>query len=132
MLSLSPATTSFSTFHSSTTAIPIEITSQIIDYVIADAQLLPIGGGVDMRRAHHPVASISHALQTTYLGRPYPTTAKGRTATPVHLHLGEALYFNDLRTLAAFFQEGLGQDIALLRKVRFLSISYIDHHAATD
>ncbi|PMD64524.1 uncharacterized protein K444DRAFT_660315 [Hyaloscypha bicolor E] len=115
-----------------TTAIPAEITSQIIECVIADAQLLPIGGGVGMRRAHHPVASASHALRTTYLSHPYPTTAKHRTAAPIHLNLGEALYFNDLRTLAAFFQEGPGQDIALSRKVRFLSISYVDHHAATD
>jgi hypothetical protein len=116
---LSPPPTTFSTFHSSTTAIPAEITSQIIECVIAEAQLLPMGGGVGMRRAHHPVASTSHVLRTNYLSHPYPTTAKHRTTAPIHLNLGEALYFNDLRTLAAFFQEGPGQDIALLHKVRF-------------
>ncbi len=59
-------------------------------------------------------------------------TAKHKTTTPIHVNIGEALYFNDLRTSAAFFREGPGQDIALLRKVRFLSISYLDDHAATD
>ena len=113
MSTLSPTSTGFSTFHSSTTAIPAEITSHIIEYVIADTQLLPMGGGVGMRRAHHPVASTSHAMRTNYLRHPFPTTAKHRTTAPIHLNLGEALYFNDLRTLAAFFQEGPGQDIAL-------------------
>jgi hypothetical protein len=67
-----------------------------------------------------------------YLGHPYLTTAKHRTTALIHLNLGEALYFNDIRTLATFFQEGPSQDIALLYKVRFLSISYVDDHAATD
>ena len=132
MPTLSPTITSFSTFHSSTTAIPAETTSQIIECVIVDAQLLPMGGGVGMRRAHHPVASTSHALRTNYLNHPYPTTAKHRKTALIYLNLSEALYFNDLRTLAAFFREGLGEDLALLRKVRFLSISYVDYHAATD
>ncbi len=132
MSALFPTTTSFSTFHSRKAAIPAEITSHIIEYVIADAQLLPMGGGVGIRRAHHPLASTSRALRTNYLSHPYPVTAKHRTTAPIRLHLGEALYFNDLRTLAAFFQEGPSQDIALLHKVRFLSISYVDDQAATD
>ena len=132
MSAISSTPTSFSTFHSGTTTIPAEITSHIIECVIADTQLLPMGGGVGIRRAHHLLASTSHALRTNYLRHPYPTTAKHKTTAPIHLNLGEALYFNDLRTLAAFFQEGPGQDIALLHKVRFLSISYVDHHAATD
>jgi hypothetical protein len=72
-------------------------------------------------------------LRIIYLGHPYPTTAKHRaTAPPIHVNVGEALYFNDPRALAAFFREGPDRDIALLRKVRFLSISYLDDHAATD
>jgi hypothetical protein len=98
MSAISSTPTSFPTFHSGTTTIPAEITSHIIEYVIADTQLLPMGGGVGMRRAHHPLASTSHALQTNYLRHPYPTTAKHRTTAPIHLNLGEALYFNDLRT----------------------------------
>jgi hypothetical protein len=131
MSALSLAKQSFSTFHSNTTAIPVEITSQIIGYAIADTQLLPMGGGVGMRRAHHPVASVSGALRMIYLSLPYPTTAKHKATAPIHLNIGEALYFNDLRTLAAFFREGPGRDSALLPKVRFLSISYLDDHAAT-
>jgi hypothetical protein len=67
-----------------------------------------------------------------YLVQPYPAAAKHRTTAPIHLNIGDALYFNDLRTLAAFFREGPGQDIAVLRSIRSLSISYLDDHAATD
>jgi len=131
MSALSLTKQSFSTFYSNTAAIPAEITSQIIGYIIADTQLLPMGGGVGIRRAHHPVASISGALQIIYLSLPYPTTAKHKATAPIHLNIGKALYFNNLRTLAAFFQEGPSQDTALLHKVRFLSISYLNNHTAT-
>lgn len=67
-----------------------------------------MGGGVGMCRAYYPVASTSHALRTNYLSYPYLITAEYRIAALIHLNLGEALYFNDLRTLAAFFQEGPG------------------------
>jgi hypothetical protein len=60
-----------------------------------------------------------------------PTRRKAKLKDPPPVQ-AMATYFNDLRTLAAFFQEGPGQDIALLHQVRFLSISYIDDHAATD
>jgi hypothetical protein len=106
---------------------------RVIEYVIADAQQLLMGGGVGIRRAHHPVASTSHALRANYLSYPCPTTTtKHRTTAPIYHNLGKALYFNDLRTLAAFVQEGPVQDIALLHKVRFLSIPYVENHAATD
>jgi hypothetical protein len=81
------------------------ITSYIIKYAIADTQPLPIGGGVGMRRAHHPIASVSRTLRMIYLYHLYPTTAKHSIIAPIHLNIGEALYFNDLRTLAAFFRE---------------------------
>jgi hypothetical protein len=90
-----------------------------------------MGGGVGMRSTHHPVASISCTLRMIYLGLPYPTTAKHKATTPIHLNISEALYFNDLWTLATFFREGPGRDTALLNKVRFLSISYLDDHATT-
>jgi hypothetical protein len=122
MSTLSPTTTSFSTFHSSTTTIPAKMTSHIIEYKITDAQLLLIGSGVGIRRAHHPVTSTSHALRMNYLSHPYPITAKHRTTAPFHLNLDEALYFNDLRNLASIFQEDPGQDIPLLHKVWFHSI----------
>jgi hypothetical protein len=131
MSAFSLANLSFSTFYSNTTAIPAEITSQIIEYVITDTQLLPIGGGVGIRRAHHPVASISGALRMIYLSLLYPTTAKHKATTLIHLNIGEALYFNNLQTLAAFFREGPSRDSALLPKVRFLSISYLNDHATT-
>ena len=71
MSALSLANQRFSTFHSNTAAIPAEITSQIIGYAIADTQLLPMGGGVGMRRAHHPVASISGEEETFRWGNSY-------------------------------------------------------------
>jgi hypothetical protein len=57
--------------------------------------------------AHHPVASVSGALRMIYLSLPYPTTAKHKATTPIHLNIGEALYFNDFRTLVAFFRKVL-------------------------
>jgi hypothetical protein len=66
-----------------------------------------------------------------YLVQPYPAAAKHRTA-PIYLNISDALYFNDLWTLAAFFGEGPGQDIAVLRNIRSLSISYLDDHATID
>jgi hypothetical protein len=89
-----------------------------------------MGGGVGMRRAHHPEASVSGALQMIYLSLLYPTIAKHKAIAPIHLNIGEALYFNDLRTLAVFFREGPSRDTALLHKVRFLSILYLDDYAA--
>ena len=58
--------------------------------------------------------------------------ASPKATAPIHLNIGEALYFDDLRILAAFFRDGPGRDSALLPKVRFLSISYLDDHTATD
>ncbi|KAH6675960.1 hypothetical protein B0J14DRAFT_587719, partial [Halenospora varia] len=105
------------------------ILSTILNYVIADAQPLPLGGGVRAHRAHHPIASVSHSLRSIYLDHPYPISAEDNATAPVRLHIGEALEFSDLITLAAFFQGGL--DATTLHKVRFLSISYPDNHTAT-
>jgi hypothetical protein len=97
MPAISFARQSFSTFHGNTTAIPAEITSHIIKYTIADTHPLLMGSGVGIRRAHHAVASVSHAVRMIYLGHPYPSAAKHRTTTPIHLNIGEALSFNDPR-----------------------------------
>jgi hypothetical protein len=122
----------FSTFHSCTRAHPNEITSHIITYVNADTQPSPLGGGVNMRKAHQPVASVSRALRMIYLNHPYrPAVARAQKA-PISLSIGEALYFSDLQTLAAFFQAGPGRNGAFLQTVRFISISYLDDHAAND
>ena len=109
MPAISFARQSFSTFHGNTTAIPAEITSHIIKYTIADTHPLPMGGGVGIRRAHHAVTSVPRAVRMIYLGHPYPSAAKHRITTPIHLNIGEALSFNDLQTLAAFFREGPGR-----------------------
>lgn len=122
-------TRNFHTFHSNTTAVPAEITTQILNYVIDDAQPLPLGGGVTTHRAHHPVASVSQSLRSIYLDHPYPISVEDNATTSVRLRIGEALEFSDLITLAAFFQGG--PDITTLRKVRFLSISYLDDYTAT-
>jgi len=121
----------FHTFRSNTTFIPAEITSRILGYVVADSRPSPLGGGVRTHAAHHPVASVSRAIRSIYLNHPYSTSTEGREITPVKLRIGEALEFSDLRTLAAFFEDGPGRDATILQHVQFLSISYIDDHTAT-
>lgn len=121
----------FYTFHNYTTAIPAEITSQILGYIIADARPPPLGGGVRTHVAHHPVASVSRAFRSIYLNHPYSTSTKDRETTPVKLRIGEALEFSDLKTLSAFFEYGPGRDATTLHNVRFLSVSYLDDESAT-
>jgi hypothetical protein len=115
---------SFSTLHSLTTALPAEITLQIIKYVSAGTQLDLMGGGLGSHRVYHPIASVSRALRRLYLSQPYSTA-------PVRYNIGEVLHFNDLQTLASFFREGPGQHAALLLVVRYISVSYVDDHAAS-
>ncbi len=121
----------FHTFHSNTTAIPAEITSQILGYIVADARPSPLGGGVRTHAAHHPVASVSRAFRSIYLNHPYSTSTEGRETTPAKLRIGEALEFSDLKTLSAFFEHGPGRDATTLHNVRFLSVSYLDDENAT-
>ena len=119
----------FYTFHSNTTAVPAEITTQILNYIVADAQPLPLGGGVATHSTHHPIASVSQTLRSIYLDLPYLPSTNGRATAPVKLRIGDALDFSDLRTLAAFFEDGPGRDARILHKVRFLSVSYLDNSA---
>ncbi|KAG4429166.1 hypothetical protein IFR05_015355 [Cadophora sp. M221] len=126
-----PTPSSFDTFHGYTTAIPTELTIQILGYIMSDARPLPLGGGVRTHAAHHPFASVSRAFRSIYLSYPYSTSTKRRETTPVKLRIGEALEFCDLRTLAAFFEDGPGRDTTILQHVQFLSISYIDDNTAT-
>ncbi|PMD60971.1 uncharacterized protein K444DRAFT_628993 [Hyaloscypha bicolor E] len=57
-------------------------------------------------------------------------TTDGATA-PVKLRIGEALEFNDQRTLVAFFEDGPGGDAITLYNVRLLGVSNLDDHTAT-
>lgn len=82
-----------------------------------------------MRRAHHPIASVSRALRHLYLSQPYPTRAEDRAMAPVRCSIGGALYFDDLQTLASFFQEGPGRDTTLLCRVMCIAITYLDGRA---
>jgi hypothetical protein len=120
-----------STFHSSSTAVPTEITDKIIQYVIADSQPLPLGGGVTARKAHHPVASVSQTLRSIYLNRLHHTLDKTKRRAKHQFKIGETLEFSDLGTMAAFFRDGPGQDNATLQGIRFLSISYLDNDTLT-
>ncbi|KAL5320209.1 hypothetical protein ACEPPN_011010 [Leptodophora sp. 'Broadleaf-Isolate-01'] len=126
-----PTPSSFDTFHGYTTTIPTELTIQILGYIMSDARPSPLGGGVRTRAVHHPVASVSRAFLSIYLNHSYSTSTKGRETTPIKLRISEALEFCDLRTLAAFFEDGPGRDARILQHVQFLSISYIDDHTAT-
>ena len=121
----------FDTFHSNTTALSTEITTQILGYIIADARPSPLGGGVRTHAAHHPVASVSRAFRSIYVNHPYSTSTEGRETTPARLRIGEALEFSDLKTLSAFFEHGPGRDATTLHNVRFLSVSYLDDENAT-
>ncbi|PVH76119.1 hypothetical protein DL98DRAFT_592576 [Cadophora sp. DSE1049] len=121
----------FDTFHSNTTALSTELTTHILSYIVVDARPSPLGGGVRTHAAHHPVASVSRAFRSIYLNHPYSTSTKGRETTLVKIRIGEILEFCDLRTLAAFFDDGPGRDVIMLQHIQFLSISYIDDHTAT-
>ncbi|KAH8663698.1 hypothetical protein BGZ60DRAFT_74150 [Tricladium varicosporioides] len=118
-------------FHSNTTVVPAEITTQILSYIVADARPLPLGGGVTTHSTHHPIASVSQTFRSIYLDHPYSTSTTSRATALVKLRIGEVLEFSDLRTLAAFFEDGPGQDTTTLHNIRFLSISYLDDDAAT-
>ncbi|KFY03928.1 hypothetical protein V490_00044, partial [Pseudogymnoascus sp. VKM F-3557] len=132
MTTLSSAAYSFSNFHGYKIEVPTEIAAHIIQYVIAGAQQLSLGGSTTVRRTHHPVASVSRILRSIYLNHPYPTIAKDRETARVNINIGEALEFSDLKTFAAFFQEGPGRYAANIHKVRFLSISYVDDDTVRD
>jgi len=93
---------------------------------------MPFGGGINAHRAHHPVATVSRTLRSFYLDFPYSPITNSRSTPPVKLRIGEALEFTDLRTLAAFFENGPGQDAKVLHNVRFLSISHLDDNTVTD
>jgi len=121
----------FHTFHSITTFIPAEITTQILNYIVADARWLSFGGGVTTHSTHHPIASVSPTLRSIYLNLPYSPSINSGATAPVKLRIGEVLDFSDLRTLAAFFENGPGRDATTLYDVRFLSVSYLDDHTAT-
>ncbi|KAG9228960.1 hypothetical protein BJ875DRAFT_476148 [Amylocarpus encephaloides] len=118
----------FYTFHTNTAAVPTEISTQILDYIIADAQPLLLGGSVKAHTRHHPIASVSQTLRSIYLDSPIFTSTKERPATLLRLRIGEALEFGDLKTMAAFFQNGPGRHTKTLCEVRFLSISFLDSH----
>jgi len=112
-------------------ALPTEITTQILGYIVTYARPSPLGGGVRTHAAHHPVASVSSAIRSIYFNLPYSTSTKGRETTPAKLRIGEALEFSDLKTLSAFFEHGPGRDATTLHNVRFLSVSYLDDESAT-
>ena len=119
----------FHTFHSITNAVPTEITTQILSYVIADAQPSLLGGSITAHTTHHPIASVSQTLRAVYLDSPISTSTRERPATLFRLRIGEALRFGDLKTLAAFFQRGPGQNAQTLRKIRCLSVYCLDDHS---
>lgn len=129
MPALSLTHQSFSTFHSNTTAIPTEITSHTTKYAIADTQLLPMGGAcVGLTTQWCPYRNLFWLFIPSY------REAQNNCTNPPQHRRSPLLQRppNPSCLLAAFFREGPGQDIAVLRNIRFLSISYLDDHAATD
>ncbi|KAG4429893.1 hypothetical protein IFR05_014624 [Cadophora sp. M221] len=54
-----PTPSSFDTFHGYTTAIPTELTIQILGYIMSDARPLPLGGGfLKIKKFEDPVPRI--------------------------------------------------------------------------
>ena len=106
MTTLSSAAYSFSNFHGYKIEVPTEIAAHIIQYVVAGAQRLLLGGGTTVHRTHHPVASVCRVFSSIYLNQPYPTITKDRGTARANISIGEALEFSDLRTFAAIFREG--------------------------
>ena len=121
----------FSTFYSNTTALPTEITTQILSYIVTNAEPLPLGGSVRTYSTHYPITLVSQTLRLIYLDQPYSPSPKGRATAPVKLKISETLEFSDLRSLAAFFEDSPGRNAATLHNIRSLSISYVDDHTAT-
>lgn len=129
-MATNPSTRMFHTFHSSTTSVPTEVTEQIIHFAIADTPLIPLGGGVTAHHTHPSTASVSRIFRTIYLNLSYTPAVNGRAvASPVKLRIGQALDFKDLRTLAAYFENGPGRNALSLRNIRFLSVSYLNDHS---
>jgi hypothetical protein len=124
---MSPDVDTLSTFHGSDNALPPEITLIILRYVLDGTELLPIGGGVSARNAHHPIASVSRALRELYLGLPYPATTN--KAHPLRYNIGEVLDLDDLQTMVAFYSVGPGRVASSLGEIRCLNISYQDNDA---
>ena len=55
----------------------------------------------------------------------------GRATAPVKLRIDEALEFNDLRPLAAFFEDSPGKDAIALYNVRLSGVFNLDDYTAT-
>jgi hypothetical protein len=90
------------TFHGCTTTLPNEITKitkNIIQYVIAEAQPPPLGGGASTRDSPHPLASVSWTLRSIYLNHPYhaPNKTKQRSRSP--FRIGEVCEHGSRREL---------------------------------
>jgi hypothetical protein len=111
----------FSTFHGTHDALASEITLIILRYVLDGTELHPMGGGVSVRYAHHPIASVSQALRKLYLSLPY------RNAQPLRYHMSEVLDFGDLQTLIAFYKVGPGLVASTLSEIRCLNVVYQDN-----
>ena len=129
---MSPAIPRFSTFHNSRTAIPAEINSYILEYTNCRCSAVAARRRGEYTQSLPPMTSVSRDLRTAFLDIAYSSPLKSRGAAPIRFRVGEALEFDNLQTLAAFFWQGSGQDVALLRRVRFVSITYLDDQAAKD
>lgn len=124
----------FTSFHSSTTQLPFELTSRIIQYA-APSLVLPGQPGA----SHPPVAYVSKALRSAYLSQK-STFDFGLGSRPLSggpVYPGETLSFPDLKTLTQFFTTGPGirdaQSIQhhYLAHITFVRIVYIDNWAAS-
>lgn len=68
-------------------------------------------------------------MRELYLNQPFPTTAEDRATAPIRCSIGEALYFDDLQTIASFFREVPRQNATYLLRIRCIIVSYLDDQA---
>jgi hypothetical protein len=139
--SLTSSTLSFPTFHTSTTALPAEVTARILRYADPATSLL---GHPDA--SYPPLAQVSYAFRRIYLGQrsrfdfgtgplplPFGTVSRSspvcrpRDTRPI---IGETLNFPDLQSLARFFSHGPGRPNQSLSHIKFIRVVYQDSWAA--
>ena len=96
----------FYIFYNNTTVIPTEITSQILGYIVVDAQPLTLSGCVKNYTIYYLVVLVLRVFCSIYLNYPYSSSTKSRETMLVKVCISEALKFCDLRTLVAFFEDG--------------------------
>jgi hypothetical protein len=115
----------FATFHGRTEALPIELTTTIIELAYR-----PITSLLGHRNAGHaPIATVSSTLRNIYLEQPsnFDFGVKRCRRPFKQPTLRETLNFPDLWSLARFFTHGPGRIGYDLSHVTYVRVVYVDY-----